>query len=319
MGHNKRNFFPSDLKNSATKHRKPPKGLLRAPSELRPIALFIKTKNIEKKIEIFEEQSQNKSKNHPEVSSNLGEMALEIAMSKELEHEERQDYLDKSYYLLKDTIESDTSTGKSMSTSARKYLSNIDLFNSMINGEMPQREDLDRSYGLTLSNVSELITGRALILNKESEQHNFIELTGALSELCVIGLLKRFESQCLGDASWLALPSQFSENHSLPHKKVKNSWDITGFVALDETSSYDPLYRLQVKSSLHDDNAYSDTIPVIVPGADLAPETTGASSTLNYKTRQMLHAMMREYDGDASSGQISLLDTATDKLLDKIN
>lgn len=278
--------------------------------------MFINSTSTERKIEALEQFRKHTNDEHPAHATDIGSMLLEIAMSKDLSKMERDKFFDASQIHLTDVLIKDEAPYKVDSFDAQKYLSQFSIYQSLANNETPSRENLDTSYTQVLQIADNFKNFRDQYAY-DSNYFKFHKRTvGSQSELCVLALLRRFESTELDDASWLAIPSLYSQDNSAKSDSIKHSWDVTGLTKLDETN-YDLSYKIQVKTNQTDIDrfGYANGISIVCTNNDLLDETYTNQKPTRNVANFILNILTAEQYRELTSYDQRILSTTTDNLL----
>ncbi len=299
------------------KGRKSRKTALSRNSAWYPEQLFMKSSTPEAKMSALKMLADSRQKTSFDRNHKLGAMSLEIAMSKELPSDDRLSHLDQAYSALRTSVKDNNSEQDTLKYMSLKYLYQINVFKELITDNRPSRSSLDESYKYVINGILGMLDYRGKNKFDESRADENKTTTGMLAEYCTLALLRRFEDQHLKDASWLAIPSLYSEDNSPPGNSLRKNWDVSGLIAPDDNiPDYDLVYRIQVKNG-HAYHPYSSKIALVNTMHDIG-RPDHSESPLS-ATDYIAQSLVDEYFGEASRYQENFLDHATDLLLDKID
>lgn len=284
---------------------------------------FINAKTPERKIDAYEEFSVRSNPNDIQHATDIGAMLLDIAMSKELSISERDSFFEASNIKFIDTISKDKTPFKVESHNAQKYLTFMPIYKALADGAKPSRQDLDKSYDQTIFDAKKLSNFREQFKYATEFRDLNRRTVGSQSELCILALLHRYERSKLADASWLALPSMYSQDNSTKSDSIKNSWDISGLTSLAPDDDYDLSYKIQVKTNKAEigRHGYANDIVIISPNADLMYDDASQSIKQPRNVANFLINLLIEEQGNNSltSFEQSTLEISTNNLLDALD
>ncbi len=284
---------------------------------------FITAKTPERRIDAYEEFDRNSNPNDIHHTTDVGAMLLEIAMSKEFSKSERESFFDASYIKFTDIITKDKTPFKVDSHNAQKYISHIPIYKAIAESTKPSRQVLDESYEQSILNAKQLGDFREQYKYSTEYKDLNRKTVGSQSELCILALLNRYERDNLADASWLALPSLYSQDNSTKSESIKNSWDISGLTSLAVEDDYDLSYRIQVKTNKQDidRHGYADGIVVVSPNSDLMhsdfKEVKHSRNVANFLLNLLIDEQLQTHS--LTNFELSILDSSTGNLLDTLD
>lgn len=161
------------------------------------------------------------------------------------------------------------------------------------------------SVGLIQDSVSEFKNG-------EVPTSNHSEFVGNLTETSVLLLSQRYTQREIGDNSWFALSSLYSQDHA-NHKKdlVSNAWDMTVFTDYGDGATGS--YFVQIKSTNSvsglRDKYFADGITPLYFFPQLFLQNEEGLPQIGIITQ-----LQKELEGDSTVSNV--LDLRTAKLLD---
>lgn len=131
---------------------------------------------------------------------------------------------------------------------AAMYMNHVDLFQYLLLDVKPPVEAVQATYRQNLDFAARLNEVRTDTAHASVDER--CNAAGALAETSVLLLLQRFAVRDLGDASWLAVPSFYSEDNTIGQcADGANSWDVSVYTDPTDTGSYELTYPIQVKTS----------------------------------------------------------------------
>lgn len=282
---------------------------------------FKSTDDPVRKIELAQSITSRRSGNRPLIIGRAGSMLLELSLDTRIPEAERLELFGSSFEHLSKAVKLDTSPGRIDTLEARNHLSHLAVYQALVLGQKPQTKQLESSYGEMMSFSYDLAKSNWEFGSNKKFGSPRQVIGGMQAEICINALLSRYESKHLQDASWIALPSMFSENHSRSAAGLKNSWDVSGFVVMEEPD-YTLMYKIQSKNGRSNmdnktlDTGYRPDIIVINPGKDLAKPCKEVTPNNGIAPEYMLDDLRADYDGTANQVITERIEYRTNTLLD---
>ncbi len=220
-------------------------------------------------------RATRKAPNTTNAYSEVGGMCLELAVKGTvLNPDERLGLFETARESFRSAIALDQKQKHEKTLKARMINAHMGIFQHLALDVKPSPEIVEDAY---LQNLQLGLTVAARINDPKEENKYRTDRIGAVSELAILGLLQHFSVTELGDSSFLALPSFFSEDYSHSSRSKANSWDVSVYTDLGE--GYDLSYKIQSKTynanrdkRAADEKLYSNDIVILDPSNDLTSD-----------------------------------------------
>lgn len=177
---------------------------------------------------------------------------------------------------------------------------------------LPPASVVEKSYTQMLDLALGMTEELSSQVQRVKSDYN-MTVTGQLAEVEAWLLLQRFGLQ-LGDGSWLATSSSFTEDRGNAAYRRRTSWDISVWTQTDTESAPERAYKVQIKTTANGNSCiYNEDVALVNLCDDMAlPNSHG-------QTRRIpLGTIARECASEQAGSEHATrrLDQRTEKLLD---
>lgn len=278
--------------------------------------VFVQTNEPDKKLGALQVLEKSRFWRSSSNLATIGAMLIELSGSQAYSPDDRIDFVSRaSEYLEKATATNPNGRSQSIFR-ARQLLANISIFKFAAVDLPPSREAVDTAMSKTIEISKQALSDEFYLKRRDNNESAIKQVKGAQAELVPLLLLQRFEQRELGDLSWLALPSNHSEDNTTSSGGILRSWDISGYTSSGDNEPYELTYPIQVKG-YRDNNSkrlYDESIILLHVAQDLSIKPNNGSRRNPFPCNAMLDHIIREYEGDTSLS--ASLDKRTEQLLE---